>query len=122
VLTARRNQCVHKSLSVNFPFRKTISSISQDRSILLALLQEWIWSSQHWPLTPSMQQSSWEANTHSASHVISHLLLNPTFHYCVHNSPPLAPILSQVYWVYIFPPFPPKIHSNLIFPSTFRSS
>jgi hypothetical protein len=42
-----------------------------------------------------MEQSpSWEANSHSASQIPS-LLWDAKFHYRVHTSPPLDPILSQ---------------------------
>jgi len=37
------------------------------------------------------------------------------------TSPPLVPILSQMHPIRTFPPYFPKIHSN-IFPSTPRSS
>jgi hypothetical protein len=64
------------------------------------------------------KNSSWEANSHSASH----LLWNPKIHYRVYRSQPLVPILSQMHPAHIFPPYFPKIHSNIIFPSTRRSS
>jgi hypothetical protein len=61
----------------------------------------------------------WEADSHSAS---PRLLWNPKVHYRVHNSQPLVPILIQMHPVHTFPPCFPKIHSNVILPSTIRTS
>jgi hypothetical protein len=59
-----------------------------------------------------------EANSHSAIQKILSLLWNLKFHNRVHNSPPLVPILCQMQPFHTFPPYFPKIHSNIIFPST----
>jgi hypothetical protein len=42
--------------------------------------------------------------------------------YRVHKSPSLVPIVSQINLVHKFPPYFPKIHSNIILTSTLRSS
>jgi hypothetical protein len=67
-----------------------------------------------------MEQSrSWEANRHCQE--ISCFLWNPKFHYRVHKSPLLFPILSHMHPMHIFPPCFSKIHFNIIIPSAPRS-
>jgi len=50
------------------------------------------------------QTPSSEADIHSASQEIIRFLWNPKFHYPVHKSPPLIPVLSQMHPVHSFPP------------------
>jgi hypothetical protein len=78
-----------------------------------------------WQLTPtnSMQHSpSWEANSHSASQEIPHLLRNLKVHYHVHKSPSLILIISKMHPVHTFPSNFPEINSNIIFSPMPRSS
>jgi len=65
---------------------------------------------------------SWEANSHSVSQGILHPSQILKVHYRVHNSPPLVPIPIQMHPVHTFLPYFPKIHFNIIFPSTPRYS
>jgi len=59
-----------------------------------------------------------DSNSHSACQEISRLLWNLRVHYHVHKNLPLLPLLSHINNVHIFPHYFPKIHSNIIFPST----
>jgi hypothetical protein len=63
-----------------------------------------------------MEQSpSSEANSHSTSKKIPRLLYHPKFHYRVHRSPPLVPVLHQMNLIHIPTPSFFNIHfiSNL---------
>jgi len=68
-----------------------------------------------------MEQSPSEANSHLCNQEIPHLLQNPKFHNRVHKGPPLVPILSQMNPLHA-PTSYPKIHFNIISPSTLSSS
>jgi hypothetical protein len=64
----------------------------------------------------------WEANSHSASQEIPRPLWNPKFRYSFHKSPPPVSIQIQMNLVHIFPPYFPKIYSDIALPSKLRSS
>jgi hypothetical protein len=68
------------------------------------------------------QKPSWEANSHSASQEMVSILCNPKFHYHVHKAPPPVSILGQMNPIHTLTIYLPKIHSNIVFPSTPRSS
>jgi hypothetical protein len=65
---------------------------------------------------------SWEINRSSASEEITCLSWNLNVHYRVHNSPPLAPVQSQMNPIHPAPPYFFKICFNNILPYIPRSS
>jgi hypothetical protein len=67
-------------------------------------------------------RTPWEGASRSATHEYQNILGNPKVHYHVHNSLPLAHILSQMNPVYTTPFYFSKIHFNIIHPRTSRSS
>jgi hypothetical protein len=70
-------------------------------------------------LTYSMEQSpSWAANRFVASQEIPRILLNPKFHYRIHNCSPPIFILSQPNPVHTPTSHLLKIHPHIILPST----
>jgi hypothetical protein len=68
-----------------------------------------------------MEQSPSSEALSQSSQEIVRLLWKQKFHYSVHKSPPLVPILSQTNPVPTFPSYSPNKHSNIL-PSTPRSS
>jgi hypothetical protein len=68
------------------------------------------------------QTPTWEANSHSVGQEIPCVLWNLKVPYRLHNSLALVLILSQMHTVHTFPLYFRKIQSNIIFPSTPRSS
>jgi len=68
------------------------------------------------------QNPSLEADSCAATKEMPCLLWNSKVRYLIQNSPPLVPILSQIHPIHTFLPYFPKIHSNVILPSTLRCS
>jgi hypothetical protein len=60
-----------------------------------------------------MQSPPWESNSHSASKEIPGPLWNPKIQYCVYNSPPLDPILSQMNPVHILTSYFFNMHFHI---------
>jgi hypothetical protein len=67
-----------------------------------------------------MQLSPWEATSCSDTQEFTNILWNRKFHYRVHKSPPLFPILTRINLVYTAPYCFPKIHFNATLPPTSR--
>jgi len=67
--------------------------------------------------------SSWSRGllqefSHSNSQEIIRLLWNPKVHIRVHNSPPFAPVSSEINPIHIFTPYLFEVHFNIILPAT----
>jgi hypothetical protein len=65
---------------------------------------------------------SWEVISQAALKIFPSILWNPKVHYCVHKSPSLLPILSQIDQIHVIPSYLSKIHFNFVHPSTSWSS
>jgi hypothetical protein len=65
-------------------------------------------------LTKPLRQSSWDTDTRSAGQKINRLLWNPKFHYHVHKTPPLDPILNLLNLVHTVPPNFSKVKGKVV--------
>jgi hypothetical protein len=65
---------------------------------------------------------AWEAASRLVTQEIPKISWNPKFHYCVHKSPPLVPILSHINPVHTIQSYLSKIHFDIIYPPTSWSS
>jgi len=75
--------------------------ISADINLHPTVVPLWAIIHCHMIITNSMEKNpSSEANSHSACQEIPCLLWNLEVHYRVHNSPPLVPIMCQMYPVH----------------------
>jgi hypothetical protein len=61
-------------------------------------------------LSPSREAASWAATQELLS-----ILWNPKVHYCVHKSPPLVPVLSEIDPVHTTPSYLSKIHFGVTY-------
>jgi hypothetical protein len=65
---------------------------------------------------------SWETANCAATQELPNILRNPKVHHCVHKSPPLVPILSQIDPVHTIPFYLSKNYFNIVHPLTSSSS
>jgi hypothetical protein len=81
-------------------------------------------SDRHQKLEPFMLSvlSLTLANVANSVKKLPRLLSKPKVHYRVYKSLPILPILSQMHPVHNLLPYFPKMHSDIIFPFTPRSS
>jgi hypothetical protein len=71
-------------------------------------------------LTHSLMElsPSWEGANCAATQKLPSVLWNPKVHCRVHKSPPLFPILSQIYSIHTLSSYLSKIHFNIVNPPT----
>jgi len=118
--TTSRNSCTHSFISCVLHWISVECSENfRWYNEVLIFVSKWL---KLYFVTNCMEQSPWEAHSSSASQEIPGLLRNLKEHYHVHKSLPFANILNQMHPVHFCPSCFFKIHSNIIFPSTPRSS
>jgi hypothetical protein len=70
-------------------------------------------------VTASMEQSSWESDSSSASQE-KRILWNTKVHCRIHKNPPLVPIVSQMNPIHTFQAYFCKFYFNITLPFTPR--
>jgi hypothetical protein len=111
--------CMKKSVKKLYPEKRHVIYLMYQCFVQATVFEG---TSNIW-LTNWMEQSlSWELDSYSASEETPHLLWNLKVHCHVHKRLPLVLFMSHMNLVHTFPSYLNKIHSNIILPSTHRSS